>query len=219
MHGTTPLTTIILEAYREGIFPMAESADDDNFAFYKPHMRGLIPIRDLHIPARLLKRLKRRDYTVTFNRAFRDIIDGCAAQTGKRQQTWINMPIRNMFVQLHREGHAHSVEVWDKQGTLMGGLYGLAIGAVFCGESMVSFQTGGSKIALAWLCAALWKAGFTVLDTQFINPHLLQFGAYEMKQEDYEVLIRTEMNRTAAPLRTGEISSELFQNYLEMRGR
>lgn len=219
MHGTTPLTTIILEAYREGIFPMAESADDDNFAFYKPHMRGLIPIRDLHIPARLLKRLKRQDYTVTFNRAFRDIIDGCAAQTGKRQQTWINMPIRNMFVQLHREGHAHSVEVWDKRGTLMGGLYGLAIGAVFCGESMVSFQTGGSKLALVWLCAALWKAGFTVLDTQFINPHLLQFGAYEMKQEDYEVLIRTEMNRTAAPLRTGEISSELFQNYLEMRVR
>ncbi len=217
MHGTTPLTTIILEAYREGIFPMAESADDDNFAFYKPHMRGLIPIRDLHIPAKLLKRLKQQDYTVTFNHAFRDIIDGCAAQTDKRRQTWINAPIRNMFVQLHREGHAHSVEVWDAQGKLMGGLYGLAIGAVFCGESMVSFQTGGSKIALVWLCAALWKAGFTVLDTQFINPHLVQFGAYEMKQQEYEALIQTEMNRTVKPLPDATLSYDLIQSYLEAR--
>ena len=219
MHGKTPLTTIILEAYREGIFPMAESAKDDDFAFYKPHMRGLIPIRDLHIPAKLLKRLKQQDYTVTINRAFRDIIDGCAAQTDKRRQTWINMPIRNMFVQLHREGHAHSVEVWDAQGKLMGGLYGLAIGAVFCGESMVSFQTGGSKIALIWLCAALSNAGFTVLDTQFINPHLLQFGAYEMKQEDYEVLIQTEMMRAAAPLCAGEISDDVIRAYLAKKSR
>lgn len=217
MHGTTPLTTIILDAYREGIFPMAESADHDDFAFYKPHRRGLIPIRDLHIPSRLLKRLKRKDYTVTFNRAFRDIIDGCAAQTDKRRQTWINAPIRNIFVQLHREGHAHSVEVWDKEGKLMGGLYGLALGAVFCGESMVSFQPGGSKIALVWLCAALWKAGYTVLDTQFINPHLLQFGAYEIKQEEYEALIAEEMNRAVKPLSNDGLISDLVQNYLVAR--
>lgn len=210
-----PLTSAILDAYREGIFPMAESAEDDEFAFYKPYQRGLIPIADLHIPQKLAKRLRRRDYVVTVDTAFRDILDGCAAHTEKRAKTWINRPIRNIFVQLHLEGYAHSVEVRDKSGELMGGLYGLSIGSVFCGESMVSFAPDGSKIALVHLCALLWAANYTILDTQFINPHLLQFGAYEIPQEDYEARIAVEMNQKR--VFPASVSPGLLEDYLKNR--
>lgn len=171
---------------------MAENADDSNFAFYKPVMRAQVPIKDLHISRSLMKALRRKPYRVTMDQAFEPIIDGCAAVRG---ETWINKPIRDFFVQLHNEGHAHSIECWDKDGNLAGGLYGLAIGAVFCGESMVSFQTNASKIALVHLCALLHASGFTVLDSQFINSHMEQFGTYEIPQEDYEALIRVEMEK------------------------
>ncbi len=177
---------------------MADSADDPGFSFYKPYMRGLIPIDTLHIPKKLLKTLRKNPYTVTVDKAFRSIIDGCAQtspDSAKRDKTWINKPIRDLFVQLYEEGHAHSVECWTKEGSLAGGLYGLAIGGVFCGESMVSFEKDASKIALVYLCAILKECGFTVLDTQFINPHLLQFGAYEVPQEEYEVTIKEAMKK------------------------
>lgn len=189
------LVSIVLNAYRDGVFPMAESADDPSFAFYKPYLRGLIPIEGLHIPAKLLKEIKAAPFTVTMDRAFEDVIDGCAVATPKRSNTWINAPIRNIFVSLHQAGHAHSIECWGKDGKLAGGLYGLAIGGVFCGESMFSIEKSASKIALVHLCALLWDSGFTVLDSQFINPHLLQFGAYEIPQEEYEAIIQTEMAR------------------------
>lgn len=216
MHGGT-ISNLIIEAYREGIFPMAEDADDDNFAFYKPYMRGLIPIKDLHIPSKLLKTLRHKQYKVTVDKAFRDIIDGCAMQTRKRAKTWINASIRNMFVQLHREGHAHSIEVWNEEGKLAGGLYGLSIGAVFCGESMVSFEKDGSKIALVYLCAMLWRGGYTLLDTQFINPHLLQFGAYEIPQESYEALIQVEMNKIPPNITSFVPDLKFLENYLKNR--
>ncbi len=218
MHGTFP-SQIILDAYREGIFPMAESGDEENFAFYKPYQRGLLSITDLHIPAKLLKKIRKGGYSVSVNKAFRDIIDGCAAQTERRAKTWINRPIRNMFVQLHREGHAHSVEVWSAQGALMGGLYGVAIGAVFCGESMVSFEEDGSKIALVFLCALLHHGGYTVLDTQFLNPHLLQFGAYEIPQAAYEALIRVQMNQSARPITQIVPDNALMAAYLANRSQ
>ena len=208
------LIQVVLDAYRAGVFPMAESAEDDNFAFYKPYMRGIIPIAGLHIPAKLLKEVRQEIYTVTMNRAFGDVIDGCARETPKRAKTWINTPIRDIFINLHKAGHAHSIECWTKDGKLAGGLYGLAIGAVFCGESMFSNARDASKVALVHLCAALWKSGFTVLDTQFINPHLLQFGAYEMKQEEYEALIATEMQRN---VRLHAPSVETLGDYLARR--
>lgn len=206
---------LILNAYREGAFPMAESAEDDNFAFYKPYMRGIIPIAGLHIPAKLLKEIKQGIYTVTMDQAFEDVIDGCARETPKRAKTWINTPIRDIFIELHRAGYAHSIECWTQDGKLAGGLYGLAIGAVFCGESMFSNQRDASKVALVHLCASLWKNGFTVLDTQFINPHLLQFGAYEMKQEEYEALIATEMRKA---VRLSAPDEEILRDYLASRG-
>ncbi len=219
MHGPSPLD-IVLEAYREGIFPMAEDASDGAFAFYRPFDRALIPIRNLHIPRKLLKTLRQKPYRVTFDQAFERIIDGCAVTTDapKRQKTWINKPIRDLFLLLHDAGHAHSLECWNEDGSLAGGLYGLSIGAVFCGESMVSFAPDASKIALVHLCALLWKSGYTLLDSQFMNPHLLQFGAYEMPQDDYEELIKTEMDkdvRLAQSLQPG--FEALLADYLANR--
>ncbi len=188
---------LFIEAYRQGIFPMAESRDDEFYNFYRPEMRGLLPITGLHIPKKLKKTLKKYPYQVTINTAFADVIDACA-EIGKpgREVTWINNTIRDVFIDLHKKGRAHCIEAWQGK-TLVGGLYGMAIGRVFCGESMFSKATDASKIALVHLTARLWKAGFTVLDTQFINDHLKQFGAYEMPQEEYETLIETEMRRRA----------------------
>lgn len=210
-------TEILLDAYRDGVFPMAESADDDSFAFYRPYKRGLLPIKTLHIPRTLQKVLRAGQYKVTINKSFKDIIDGCAKATPKRTKTWINKPIRNLFVDLHHDGHAHSVEVWSIDGALMGGLYGLSIGAVFCGESMVSFQTNGSKIALVYLCALLDECGYTVLDAQFSNDHLKQFGIYEMDQEDYEDMIKVEMGRCVKPLMSMTPDLALLEGYLKRR--
>lgn len=188
---------LFLSAYREGIFPMADSAESLFYNFYRPEMRGLLPITDLHIPKKLKKTLRQKPYAVTTDQDFAGVIAECAKEGGKgRETTWINGPILDTFVKLHKQGRAHSVEVWDDK-TLVGGLYGLAIGRVFCGESMFSRRPDASKIALVHLCARLNKAGFTVLDTQFINDHLKQFGAYELKQKKYEKLIESEMRRRA----------------------
>lgn len=212
------LTDIILDAYREGIFPMAESAQDDDFAFYKPAMRGLIPIETLHVPKRLLKTIRQNKFTFTLDAAFEEVIDGCAAPSSeKRNKTWINRPIRDIFVMLHKQGYAHSLECWNADGKLAGGIYGLAVGAVFCGESMFSRERDASKVALTALCALLWKAGYTTLDTQFINPHLLQFGAYEIPQEEYEVLIRTEMDRKVEDITRMVPDDALLTAYLAMK--
>jgi leucyl/phenylalanyl-tRNA---protein transferase len=210
------LEEIILDAYREGVFPMAESAEDEGFAFYKPHMRAIIPIDKLHVPASLAKAVRRKTFRITMDHAFEQVIQGCAASTPRRSKTWINAPIKEIFLMLHSQGHAHSIECWDQAGTLAGGLYGLAIGRVFCGESMFSIQRDASKVCLIALCALLNKAGFKILDSQFMNPHLLQFGAYEIPQEEYEGLIQTEMK--AMPQRKMESSSidySLLDQYLQ----
>lgn len=183
---------LILDAYRQGIFPMAESAQSLFFNFYRPEMRGQLSLTQLHVPKRLRKTVRQAPYTIKVNTAFADIIDMCAEENKARETTWINKPIRNVFIEMHALGHAHSVECWDGM-TLVGGLYGMALGRVFCGESMVSHATDASKIALVHLCARLWKGGFSILDTQFTNAHLEQFGVYEIPQEEYEVMIETEM--------------------------
>ncbi len=202
-----------LAAYREGVFPMADDADDDIFHFYRPHMRALIPIADLHIPKRLMRTLKQAPYRVTMDTAFDTVIDHCAAL---REKTWINSPIRDAFVALHRTGHAHSIECWDADNQFAGGLYGLAIGSVFCGESMVSTQNDASKIALVYLCALLWKSGFKLLDAQFRNPHLDQFGLYEIPQEEYEAQIKLFMNE---PAHLGTLHDTLIEEYLLNRAK
>ncbi len=174
----------VLAAYALGYFPMADNAEADEFFWYDPTQRGQLPIDTLHVPRRLRETLLKGDYEIRIDSAFADVVDHCAARTEERASTWINKGIRNLFVDLHRAGHAHSVECW--QGDRMtGGIYGLALGGVFCGESMFSRRRDASKIALVHLCARLWKGGFSVLDTQFINEHLRQFGVYEVPRAVY----------------------------------
>lgn len=178
---------------------MAEHGDSDYFNFYRPHRRGLLPIADLHIPRRLAKTLRQHPFRITVDEAFETVINACAkTHPGtKRHNTWINEGIRDAFIALHEQGHAHSVECWRGKA-FVGGIYGLKIGSVFCGESMVSLLTDASKIALVHLCARLWRGGFTLLDAQFSNPHLEQFGLYEIPQGQYEKMIRMDMNKPAS---------------------
>lgn len=187
----------ILNAYRNGLFPMAEDADADHFFFYEPEKRGLLPIHSLHIPKRLARTVRRNQFRVTINTAFIDVIDGCAESTPDRPKKWINENIRDIFIILHQAKYAHSVECWDNDGNLAGGLYGLVLGSVFFGESMFSRQTDASKVALVHLMARLWAGGFDVCDIQFINDHLTQFGAYEIPQSEYLGLLNRALMKEA----------------------
>lgn len=209
---------LLLQAYREGIFPMAEHGDSDYFNFYRPHKRGLLSIESLHIPRRLKKTLRQHPFRITVDEAFETVIDACArTHPGtKRHNTWINPGIRDAFVALHEQGHAHSVECWRGKA-FAGGIYGLKIGGVFCGESMVSLLTDASKVALVHLCARLWRGGFTLLDTQFSNPHLEQFKIYEITQGQYEKKIRTDMNLSAEWIGTLSPRAEerLVEDYID----
>jgi leucyl/phenylalanyl-tRNA--protein transferase len=204
---------LLLEAYRHGVFPMAEDASDAQYNFYRPEMRGQLSIPNIHIPKRLRRTLKSAPYDVKINTDFSGVIDGCAETKQGRESTWINATIRNSFIELHDLGHAHSVECW-KDGVLVGGIYGLALGAVFCGESMFSRADDASKIALIHLCARLHKGGFTMLDTQFTNEHLEQFGIYEIPQEEYEEQIKTEMIKHADFILDGISEKEILEKYL-----
>ena len=204
---------LFLNAYMQGVFPMAESASDAHYNFYRPDMRGQLSINDLHIPKKLLKTVKSKPYDIKINTDFANVIDGCAESSKGRNSTWINKPIRDCFIELHALGYAHSIEAWEDD-KLVGGLYGLALGAVFCGESMFSRADNASKICLVHLCARLEKAGFTVLDTQFVNDHLKQFGIYEISQEEYEALIKTEMIKDTNFILEGVSEAEILRKYL-----
>lgn len=181
-----PLTpSLLLKAYRAGVFPMAETKEDTGFDWIEPVQRGIIPLDDFHLSKRLARTIRSNVYNVHINRNFEAVIDSCA----HREETWINGPIRNAFVALHETGHAHSVETYDQDGQLVGGLYGLAIGGAFFGESMFSTARDASKVALAALVDRLKAKGFTLLDTQFITDHLKQFGAVTIPQRDYLSLL------------------------------
>ncbi|MCI5060334.1 MAG: leucyl/phenylalanyl-tRNA--protein transferase [Alphaproteobacteria bacterium] len=192
---------------------MAESADDLDYNFYKPKMRGQLSVEKIHIPKRLLRTLKTFPYEIKINISFADVINSCAKLTDTRQETWINKPIRDTFIQLHEMGYAHSVECWENK-TLVGGLYGLALGSIFCGESMFSSARDASKIALIHLCARLWKGGFNVLDTQFTNSHLEQFGIYEISDKEYDKLLHGNIDKQTDFLLAGTDEKELLEEYL-----
>lgn len=175
---------------------MADDSGSEEFYWYDPPQRGQLSIEKLHIPARLQRRVLQEPYEIRVDTAFADVIKACAAAVDNRPQTWINDGIRDLFTELHKAGHAHSIECWQ-DNKLVGGLYGLAIGGFFSGESMFSRKKDASKIALVHLCARLWKGGFSLLDTQFINDHLLQFGAYEVPREDYLSKLQDAVARPA----------------------
>ena len=178
-------TTDLLNCYRRGVFPMADSREDMRLFLMDPDLRGVLPLDRFHIPERLRKTVRQDPFRVTVDTAFNRVIEACAAPHPTRPATWINDPILNLYGALHRQGNAHSVECWTDDGDLVGGLYGVALGGAFFGESMFSRATDASKIALVHLVARLKLGGFELLDAQFHNPHLEQFGLEEISRDDF----------------------------------
>jgi leucyl/phenylalanyl-tRNA--protein transferase len=179
---------ILLRAYAVGLFPMAESRDDPTLFWVDPHARGVLPLDKFHLPRRLRRLLRQARFEIRCDSAFADVLDGCAESTERRPDTWINREIRELYLALFRMGHAHSVEAW-RAGRLVGGLYGVALGGAFFGESMFSREAESSKVALAHLVARLRKGGFVLLDTQFVTDHLKRFGAVEVPRAEYRVML------------------------------
>jgi len=178
--GFTLGPEMLLRAYAAGIFPMAESRDAPEVFWVDPRRRGILPLDGFHISRSLARRMRKGGYTATLNRDFARVVDGCA----DRDETWINDEIRELYLALHAMGHAHSLEIWQ-DGQMVGGVYGVAIGGAFFGESMFSRRTDASKLALAHLVDHLRRCGFTLFDTQFITPHLHSLGALEISRADY----------------------------------
>ncbi|MBZ0127992.1 MAG: leucyl/phenylalanyl-tRNA--protein transferase [Rhodobacteraceae bacterium] len=177
-----PITPeLLLHAYRLGVFPMSEGGHDDEVFWVEPERRGILPLDGFHISRSLARAIRKADYRIHVDTDFAAVLDACA----DRPETWINPEIRALYLDLHRMGYAHSLEVRDEQGVLIGGVYGVAIGGAFFGESMFSRRTNASKIALAYLVDHLRLGGFQLLDTQFITDHLLSLGALEISREDY----------------------------------
>jgi leucyl/phenylalanyl-tRNA--protein transferase len=183
---------LLLRAYRAGLFPMAESRRGDRLYWLDPEMRGVIPLRDFHLPKRLRRTVLGGGFSVTSNRAFGAVVAGCAEPAEGREDTWINPEIERLFGALHGMGQAHSVEVWQgapEEGRLAGGLYGVALGGAFFGESMFSRTRDASKVALVHLVARLRLFGFRLLDAQFQTSHLAQFGCREVPRAQYKALL------------------------------
>lgn len=177
---------LMLRAYRAGLFPMAESRGGDRLYWLDPERRGIIPLDEgFHLPKRLMRTALSSGFEVTADRDFAATIAGCAAAAPGREDTWINPEIEYLFLALYRQGYAHSIEVWEA-GRLVGGLYGVVLGAAFFGESMFSRVRDASKVALVHLVARLRLGGFTLLDSQFLTEHLAQFGAHEIPRADYK---------------------------------
>ena len=177
---------LMLRAYRAGLFPMAETRRGERLYWLDPEQRGVLPFETFHVPRRLLRTTRSGGFQISADTDFRGVIGGCAAAAPGREDTWINADIERLFVQLHGMGHAHSVET-RRDGELVGGLYGVALGGVFFGESMFSLVRDASKVALVHLVARLRLGGFTLLDTQFVTTHLAQFGAVEIPRAEYKV--------------------------------
>ena len=175
---------LLLRAYAAGIFPMAETRDTSHVFWVDPKRRGVLPIEDFHVPRRLRRTVRNDTFDVTCNTAFAEVVAMCAQATKSRMDTWINPSIKDAVTELHRMGFAHSVEC-RKDGELVGGLYGISLGAAFFGESMFSRDRDASKVALVHLMARLTLGGYRLLDTQFITDHLAQFGAIEVPAQDY----------------------------------
>ncbi|TMV15056.1 leucyl/phenylalanyl-tRNA--protein transferase [Arenibacterium halophilum] len=183
---------LLLQGYAMGIFPMAEHREDPEIFWVDPKRRGVIPLKGFHISRSLRRRLLRGTFTATINRDFEGVLDGCA----DRAETWINAEIRDLYVTLHHQGHAHSLEIWEGDD-LVGGVYGVALGAAFFGESMFSRRTDASKAALAYLVHLLRRDGFTLFDTQFLTEHLASLGAIEISRADYHAELARALGRFA----------------------
>ena len=189
-HLVTP--DLLMHAYANGLFPMSESRDDPTLFWVDPDRRGVLPLDQFHASRSLRRTLRSGGFRITFDSDFAQVVDGCAA----RDDTWINATIRALYHELHQRGAAHSVEVWTGDD-LVGGVYGVTLGAAFFGESMFSTQRDASKVALAHLVDRLTLGGFALLDTQFITPHLTSLGAVEISRDAYHRRLATVLRQSA----------------------
>ncbi|MBK1634599.1 leucyl/phenylalanyl-tRNA--protein transferase [Rhodovulum adriaticum] len=180
MDDTRLTPELLLHAYAAGIFPMSESRDDPDIFWVEPRLRGILPLDGFHISRSLRHTLRRAPFTIRTDTDFAGVVRGCA----DREETWINATIFDLYAALHAMGHAHSLEVWEGD-TLVGGVYGVALGGAFFGESMFSRRTDASKVALAYLVDRLRQGGFTLFDTQFLTDHLASLGGIEISRDDY----------------------------------
>lgn len=196
MHAPILTPEILLSAYAQGMFPMAERRDDPTLFWVSPDKRGVIPLDGFHVPKRLARTVRSKRYRVTSDQAFVQVMHACATPAPGREQTWINDEILRLYTGLHAGGHAHSIECWEGE-KLAGGLYGVSLGAAFFGESMFSNIRDASKVALVELVGMLRRGGFLLLDTQFLTPHLARFGAYEISREDYLARLHLAIAREA----------------------
>ena len=187
----------LLRAYAVGLFPMAERRDDPTLYWIDPEKRGILPLNRFRAPRRLARRVRSGIFEIRCDTAFRAVISACAEPGRDRSDTWINGEIVDLYCELHAMGRAHSVEAW-RDGRLVGGLYGVALGAAFFGESMFSHQTDASKVALVHLVALLKASGFTLLDVQFVTPHLARFGAVEIHRSGYRQLLADALDKSAS---------------------
>jgi leucyl/phenylalanyl-tRNA--protein transferase len=179
---------ILLKAYAAGIFPMAESADDNALYWVEPEERGIFPLDGMHVSHSLRKRIRQGRFNVRVDTAFNDVIAACAEKAADRKTTWINQRIKSLYGQLFKMGCCHSIECW-RRNQLVGGLYGVRIGGAFFGESMFSREPDASKVALVHLVARLRAGGFRLLDAQFTTPHLESLGARSISRADYHLLL------------------------------
>lgn len=191
MGAITP--EMLMRAYAMGVFPMSEHRNDPEIFWVDPKRRGVLPLQDFHISRSLAKRIRKGGFTVSLNKDFEAVLEGCA----DRDDTWINDEIRRLYMALHRKSQAHSLEVWSEDGALIGGVYGVTLGAAFFGESMFSRARDASKIALAFLTAHLDHCGFKLFDTQFMTPHLMSLGAEELSRNDYHERLAAAVTKSA----------------------
>lgn len=212
---------VLLKAYSCGIFPMAESAVDPALYWIEPQQRGILPLDDVHIPKRLARTVRTTPLVVRIDDDFESIISGCAASKPGRRSTWINARIRTLYRELFELGYCHTVGVWHDD-ELVGGLYGLALGSAFFGESMFSTERDASKIALVHLVARLIAGDFTLLDTQFVTDHLRQFGTIEVDrgtfQETLEEALSKQGNFNALPRQVDGATALSIINDASARG-
>lgn len=184
---------LLLQGYAAGIFPMADSRDASDLFWVEPRSRAIIPLDKFHMSRSLRRTLRSGRFAVTLDRDFHRVVLACA----DREETWINAEIERAMLALHASGHAHSVEVWQA-GELVGGLYGVKLGRAFFGESMFSRATDASKVALAWLVGRLKVGGYTLLDCQFMTPHLASLGAVSVPRRTYVSLLSAALGGGAA---------------------
>lgn len=209
---------VLLKAYACGIFPMAESAGDPGLFWVEPELRGILPLEQFHIPQSLRKFMRKNPFEVRVDHDFEAVIEACAHSTPDRPQTWINERIKRLYSQLHDIGHCHTVECWD-DGELVGGLYGVKLGAAFFGESMFSRRTTASKVALVHLVHRLKAGGFRLLDTQFTTEHLKRFGAIDVPRDRYSQILDAAIAEEADffPYEGGGASSDsILQSFSQM---